>query len=181
VINLEIVDYPSTDVLSLGESLPFKSQSFDGVLPLAVLEHVRDPFQCAKEILRVLKPGGELRADVPFLQPLHGYPHHYYNMTQRGLVQLFSQDSDILECRVPLHGHPIFVVQWLLSQYLKGLPPATRESFANMSIGAAASLEPHSALLQAFALELSATDQETIACLNTILIRKNDMRRDLGG
>jgi SAM-dependent methyltransferase len=172
VVNLEIVDYASTDVLSIGERLPFKSNSFDAVLSLAVLEHVRDPFLCAQEIMRVLKPGGELRADVPFLQPSHGYPHHYYNMTQQGLCQLFAVQGDVLECRVPLHGHPIFAVQWLLSRYLLGLPPAARHEFAQMTIGAAASLEPHSALAQPFATELPSADQEIIACLNTVRVRK---------
>jgi SAM-dependent methyltransferase len=172
VINLEIVDYPSTDVLSIGERLPFKSNSFDAVLSLAVLEHVRDPFLCAQEIMRVLKPGGELRADVPFLQPSHGYPHHYYNMTQQGLCQLFSGEGEVLECRVPLHGHPIFAVQWLLSRYLQGLPPIARREFAQMTVGAAASLEPHNALTQPFAVELPSADQEIIACLNTVWVRK---------
>ena len=172
VINLEIVDYPSTDVLSIGECLPFKSNSFDAVLSLAVLEHVRDPIRCAQEIMRVLKPGGELRADVPFLQPSHGYPHHYYNMTQQGLCALFSREAEILECRVPLHGHPIFAVQWLLSRYLQGLPPAVRDEFAQMTIGAAAALEPHTALTKPFAVEFPSADQEIIACLNTVRVRK---------
>jgi hypothetical protein len=48
VINLEIVAYRSTDVLGVGEALPFKNDSFDAILSLAVLEHVRDPFACAK-------------------------------------------------------------------------------------------------------------------------------------
>jgi hypothetical protein len=30
---------------------------------------------------------------VPFLQPLHGYPHHYYNMTGEGLRNLFRTCS----------------------------------------------------------------------------------------
>src|ERR1700731_4554341 len=57
VINLEISNYRSTDMLAAGEALPFKDASFDAVLSLAVLEHVRDPFACAREMLRVVKPG----------------------------------------------------------------------------------------------------------------------------
>jgi len=88
VVNFEIVDYETTDVRGVGEALPFVDGSFDAVLSLAVLEHVKDPFRCAREIARVLKPGGELMCCVPFLQPLHGYPHHYYNMTHQGLRNL---------------------------------------------------------------------------------------------
>lgn len=174
VVNLEIVDYPCTDVLGIGESLPFKTGSFDAVVSLAVLEHVRDPFQCAREIMRVLKPGGVVRADVPFLQPSHGYPHHYYNMTKQGLENLFAGQGEILECKVPLHGQPILAVQWILSQYLLGLPPDARRDFARMTIGEAAALDPIHALTTGAPItrDLGPQAQEIIGCLNSILVRK---------
>ena len=173
VVNVEIVDYPSTDVLAVGEALPFADNSFDAVLTLAVLEHVRDPFACAREIMRVLKPGGEVLADVPFLQPLHGYPHHYYNMTQQGLINLFAGMGDVLECRVPPHGHPIFGVQWLLSQYIHGLPEELRASFSQMTIGELAAVVPHEFLTGPAAYMLPAEAQNIIGCLNSLRFRKS--------
>ena len=53
VINMEIVSYDSTDVICLGEQLPFLDNVFDAVHSNAVLEHVKDPFACAKEILGI--------------------------------------------------------------------------------------------------------------------------------
>lgn len=41
VINYEIVSYDSTDVVGVGESLPFEDETFDAVLSCAVLEHVK--------------------------------------------------------------------------------------------------------------------------------------------
>ncbi|HEX3450908.1 MAG TPA: methyltransferase domain-containing protein, partial [Isosphaeraceae bacterium] len=64
--------------------------AFDAVISVPVLEQVRDPFTAAKEITRVLKPGGKLFCCVRFLQPFHGYPNHYYNMTHVGLASLFG-------------------------------------------------------------------------------------------
>ena len=93
VVNYEIVDYDTTDVIGLGDTLPFNDCVFDAVISIAVLEHVRYPFACAAEIVRVLKRGGELECSVPFLQPLHGYPHHYYNMTSQGLRHFSTQPS----------------------------------------------------------------------------------------
>lgn len=172
VINLEIVDYPSTDILAVGEALPFADESFDAVVSLAVLEHVRDPFRCAQEILRVLKPGGEILADVPFLQPLHGYPNHYYNMSQQGLANLFSDQADILSCTVPLHGHPIFMVQWVMDQYLQGLPDEGREMFARMTVGELAALKPHTIVARTPMTALTTKSLSIIACLNSLRARK---------
>lgn len=72
VVNFEVVPYDTTDVLGVGEELPFEDNSFEAVFSLAVLEHVKDPFKCASEISRVMKPGATLYCVVPFLQPLHG-------------------------------------------------------------------------------------------------------------
>jgi len=48
-----------------GDALPFPDAHFDGVVHLAVLEHVFDPFAVIREIHRVLRPGGELVIAVP--------------------------------------------------------------------------------------------------------------------
>lgn len=99
VVNLENVDYPTTDVVSIGGKLPFKSNVFDAVFSLVVLKHVKNPFEWAKQMTRVFKPGGTLYAVVPFLQPFYGYADHYYNMTSSGLKNLFSELED-LDCTV---------------------------------------------------------------------------------
>jgi SAM-dependent methyltransferase len=172
VVNVEIVDYASTDVLAVGESLPFADDSFDAVLSMAVLEHVREPFRCAKELARVLKPGGTLIADVPFLQPLHGYPHHYYNMTEQGLRGLFAETLLIESCEVPLHGHPVHGLAWILSQYRLGLPPSLRDQFDRMTFGDLAATDLVAFLAAPLATQLSADAQRIIACLNTIRAQK---------
>lgn len=47
------------------EPLPFPDEHFDGVIMLAVLEHIFDPYGVIRETHRVLRPGGELVIDVP--------------------------------------------------------------------------------------------------------------------
>lgn len=89
VFNTEIYPYISTDIICIGENLPFADNQFDKVLCIAVLEHTRKPWEVAKELVRVLKPGGKLHIDYPFLQPVHGYPHHYFNATPKGNASLF--------------------------------------------------------------------------------------------
>jgi SAM-dependent methyltransferase len=134
VVNFEIVDYDSTDVLGVGEVLPFKDGTFDGVLSIAVLEHVRDPFRCAAEIVRVLKPRGKLICAVPFLQPLHGYPHHYYNMTHQGLRALFERSLRVDQHLVTDPILPIWSLTWIVQTWANALPPLERQRFLRTRI-----------------------------------------------
>lgn len=134
IVNYEIVDYQTTDVRGIGEILPFIDDAFEAVISMSVLEHVKDPFLCAKEISRVLKPGGRLICAVPFLQPLHGYPDHYYNMTGLGLENLFSDYLQIDEISVYESVAPIWSLTWILTSWADGLHGETREQFSKMKI-----------------------------------------------
>jgi len=173
VINFEIVDYPTTDVLGIGEKLPFKSDSFDAVFSLAVLEHVKNPFECAQEIIRILKPGGILYAAVPFLQPFHGYPDHYYNMTSSGLKNLFSEKVQVIECSVPLSGLPIWCLSWFLNSYIRGLPEETAEKFKQMRVADLID-NPRNYFEKDFVKELSSEVNEELACVNALIARKKE-------
>ena len=134
VVNFEICDYPTTDVRGVGEQLPFKAESFDAVFSFSVLEHVRRPFDCAREISRVLKPGGRLYSVVPFLQPFHAYPHHYYNMTAQGLANLFADEIVVDRQEVNTGGMPIFMLTWILRRWAESLPPRARRQFLRTSV-----------------------------------------------
>lgn len=133
VINAEIYDYPSTDILCIGQSLPFRDNTFEAVLSFAVLEHVDNPFQCADELVRVVKPGGKIYVIIPFLQEEHGYPSHYFNCTRFGVAKLFER------CRSKVQwlgrsNNPIFTAHQILSTYSQILDSRHREEFESLSI-----------------------------------------------
>ena len=171
VLNVEIEDYRSTDVLSIGETLPFQDDVFDGAVSLAVLEHVRDPFACARELLRVVKPGSPIVCSVPFLQPVHGFPSHYYNMTREGLKNLFPT-GQVVDCLTPLNGHPVLTLQWFAREYLQGLPERERAALGAMTLAEAAALQFPQTFSAAYVTALSPEAMQTIACLNTVIVRK---------
>lgn len=170
VVNLEIVDYPSTDVLSVGERLPFADGSFDGVFSFAVLEHVKNPFDCAAEIVRVLKPGGVLYCQVPFLQPVHAYPNHFYNMTSQGLRTLFSSLEVTHDGTFPF-GQPIFSLTWILGVYASSLPAETAARFKAMTVEEL--MAPANSFLAAdFVNDLSTETKDVLSACNYVVARK---------
>jgi hypothetical protein len=60
-----------------------------------------------REILRLLKPGGLVLIDTAFMQPLHGDPSHFFNMTSAGL-RMVMDGFDVLEHGVLPHQLPSF-------------------------------------------------------------------------
>lgn len=77
--------------------IPVASNFFDAILCIAVLEHVENPEEVVPELYRVLKPGGHLILEVPFLQPEHKVPTDYQRYTKDGLVRLVSHHGFSVE------------------------------------------------------------------------------------
>ncbi len=171
VVNYEIVAYDTTDVVGVGEELPFADGSFDAVVSTAVLEHVKDPFRCAREIARVLKPGGELYCVVPLLAPLHGYPHHYYNMTDQGIRNLFADLLEVERVEVSRHLLPIWALTWICSRWAEGLSNAAKDEFLGMRIADfIGSPMPH--LDQRYVTGLPAAVNSELAAGHALFARK---------
>ena len=171
IICTEIVPYAATDVLAVGQRLPFKDASFDAVYSNAVLEHVTDPFKCAEEMMRVLKPGGRIFCSVPFLQPEHGYPHHYYNMTQDGISNLFTRFGAVLdEQAVPDWGHPLIAAHWMISSYLKYLPENDRNKLNSISISDFLKLKRNRG--ESIFANLSNEGRRVLSCTNYAIFTK---------
>jgi SAM-dependent methyltransferase len=171
VINFEIAKYPSTDVLGVGEVLPFKDNTFDAVLSNAVLEHVKDPWLCASELMRVLKLGGEILCCVPFLQPLHGYPHHYYNMSATGLKNLFGDQITDVEQNIPQATLPIWSLNWILNSWSSGLNGSTKDDFLQMKVNDLIN-NPLSYLNEKFVTELNNEKNFELASATLLKAKK---------
>ncbi len=95
VLNLNIGPFPNVDVVADAHNLPFRSDSLDSIMMAAVLEHVQNPQKVVEEAFRVLKKGGFIYAETPFLQHFHGYPDHYQNFTLIGHNFLFRKFTKI--------------------------------------------------------------------------------------
>ncbi len=116
-IELEYSIHKNTDIVGDAHCLPFRDEVFDAVVSFNTFEHLQDPATAAKEILRVLKPGGKVLIHTAFLQPLHEQPAHYYNATKYGILNWFSQ-FDVESCKVLKQFNPALKIAWLTTDIL---------------------------------------------------------------
>lgn len=90
-------------------SIPFKDNTFDAVLLIAVLEHTSQPPRILDEVHRILKPGGHLALLIPNdIQMSLGrvllgkwpprYPDHLSFITPGRIVKWTSARFAIVEC-----------------------------------------------------------------------------------
>jgi arsenite methyltransferase len=77
------------------QRLPFRDETIDVAVSIAVLQLIPDPAAALSEIARVLKPGGRLAVMVPTLRP----PVDLWRALPTGGARIFSEDEvgDILE------------------------------------------------------------------------------------
>jgi SAM-dependent methyltransferase len=82
----------------------FGASSFDVVILSDVLEHIREPELLMAEISRILKPGGYLLLNVPFIYWIHEAPYDYYRYTRFALERFVQQSGmQVIELN-PLGG-----------------------------------------------------------------------------
>lgn len=169
VVYAEIAALPTTDVLCFGDAMPFDSEIFDGATCLSVLEHVEDPFATVAELYRVVRPAGTIVVDWPFLQPVHGYPQHFFNATPLGARSAFERLGADVRTSVPPWLHPTFTLHWVLSEWITGLSDQQRAAFGRLTVDEILSKPPAHFLQQPWAAELPGPTVETI-CAGTRLV-----------
>lgn len=107
---------PQVQVICDAHDLPFADESFDGVIIQAVLEHVADPPRCVEEIHRVLKDGGVVYAETPFMQQVHGGPYDFTRYTHLGHRRLFRSFDEVSSGPI---GGPGMALAWSYRAFLK--------------------------------------------------------------
>jgi SAM-dependent methyltransferase len=103
------------------ENLTMADSTYDVVLSMMVLEHLKYPQKAMDEMHRVLKTGGFLYLSTNFMYPRHGKPYDYFRFTKEGLEALaMNSNFSILQIS-PMGGFPALLATFLfeIPQYLR--------------------------------------------------------------
>jgi SAM-dependent methyltransferase len=95
VVYSDIDSNADVDLFCDGHDLPFAGCVFDAVVTTAVLEHVLYPERVAAEIHRVLRVGGLLYSELPFMQQVHEGAYDFTRYTLSGHRRLFNGFTEI--------------------------------------------------------------------------------------
>lgn len=98
VLCADIAAGPGVDIVcdahDMRENLA--DNTIDCVVTISTLEHVKKPWIVVDEIYRVLKPGGMLYVNTPWVFPFHADPNDHYRFSHRGL-EILCERFDVLE------------------------------------------------------------------------------------
>jgi SAM-dependent methyltransferase len=100
-------------------TLPIADNTVDFIFSSSVLEHVYDPEQAVREMYRVVKPGGHVYAEIPFMRGFHLEPIDYQRYTISGIEALFARHRFSL-CRKGVCSGPCTAVALHIIDFWKG-------------------------------------------------------------
>jgi len=123
-LNVDLLPYENVDIICDIENIPFKDNSVDYIINIAVLEHVPNPQKVISEIHRILKPGGKIYCFIPFMQPFHASPYDFQRFTYEGMKYQF-REFDILKLKSigPTSGMLWVVQEWFALVFSFGIKP----------------------------------------------------------
>jgi uncharacterized protein YbaR (Trm112 family) len=132
-ITLNLRPFHNVDVVGDAHGMPFADESVDSIVCNAVLEHVHSPERVVSEMLRVLKPGGRIYAEVPYIFFFHGYPNDFRRYTREGMRWLFR---DLDDCEVGIIIGPASALLQSANSFINIVLPARLGPVRKLANGA---------------------------------------------
>jgi len=118
VIAVDLLPGPGVDIAGDIHDLPIPDNSFDCVVCTGTFEHIRNPWKAIQELRRILKPGGIVYVDVPFIQGYHRDPVDYWRFTLDGLRVLCE---DFEEIEAGTYIGPTCGLVWIMREWANSL------------------------------------------------------------
>lgn len=126
VVAFDLYASDVTQLIADGHHIPLASASVDGVVVQAVLEHVLEPAAVVAEIHRVLRPGGLVYADTPFIQQVHEGAYDFTRFTESGHRYLL-RDFDRLDSGAAAGAGT--ALAWSIDYFVRALCRSQRAGF----------------------------------------------------
>src|SRR5262245_16150476 len=134
-VSREIVDPRLRTICSPAEAFEPRDDSYDLVISINVLEHVRDDLAALRTFARALRPGGACLLLVPahpwLFSSLDAGLSHYRRYPRAGLRNLAAHAG--LEARLLYHFNPLGAFGWWLNGRLLRRPHLPRGQVAAYS------------------------------------------------
>jgi SAM-dependent methyltransferase len=121
----------NVDLFCDGHDLPFIDGSFDAVVTTAVLEHVIEPERVAAEIGRVVKLGGYLYSELPFMQQVHEGAYDFTRYTLSGHRRLFREFEEV---EAGMVAGPGTTLAWSIENFFLAFARAPRTRLATKAL-----------------------------------------------
>ena len=104
IVNIDLTRTSAVDCLADASALPFPRACFQVVVSQETVEHLPDPFAAVRQMTYVLRPGGALYLQMPFVIGYHPGPEDYWRFTGAGMQRLIEQAGLRVERVVPAVG-----------------------------------------------------------------------------
>jgi SAM-dependent methyltransferase len=118
VVNTDIFNSGTTDVISSGLQLPFADECASLVILQGVLEHVSDADRTLAECIRVLRKGGKFYTEMPFMQPYHESPIDMRRCTLPGLAEMCKPLEHV---ESGMNIGPASTLTWITRELIAGI------------------------------------------------------------
>lgn len=118
IVAFDVYNSPDAQLIADAHNIPLRDNSVDAVVVQAVLEHVLEPQRVVDEIWRVLRPGGLVYAETPFMQHVHEGPYDFTRFTESGHRYLFRRFSLM---RSGVSGGPGTQLTWSIDYFARSL------------------------------------------------------------
>jgi SAM-dependent methyltransferase len=94
-VKCDIAPGPDVDVVADVHCLPAEwTDKYGAFIANAVWEHLKRPWIAAKEVARILSPGGIFLIESHQTFPIHGYPSDYFRFSKEALT-LILEDAGL--------------------------------------------------------------------------------------
>jgi len=117
-ITVDRSPFPGTRLCADAHELGVRDATVDCVVSTGTFEHLVEPARALREFRRVLRPGGLVHVETPFLFPFHPDPEDHSRWTLDGLRALCTREG-FEEIEAGAHLGPASAVNVVIIAYFR--------------------------------------------------------------